>query len=913
MRLLLSVVSLALPLTLIHAEELLIDDFEYADEAAARAAWRPDEDSAPVGLMEREGGTGLRMDCPFTTDVRRSVYDRAVDLNLSRFGQFTLEYYIDNVGPLGGLTIYFRSGEGWYGAGLTGERGWNEVTVLKSAFNTEDDPAGWDQIDGIRLSQWKAGEGETFVAIDNLRAWSTDIAVILATRAIAAGGGEARSTETFDKAMQELLHSTGIITDLITDEDVIAGGLADRKVAIFPYSPLMDPGVLAATREFVAGGGKVFLFYTLDPGMAELLGVRSAGYKQRGDADPFAVVQFDAPGLEGLPAQMGQDSWNTNVPEPTRPDAKVIGWWANGAGVRNEAAMVLSDTGVYMGHVLTSADQETKQQVMTALLGAFVPDVWARKAEKALAAVGKVGPFETVDDLRAHVADYGEGAQALVDGGVQSLQAAQEALADGEAAKACELAATARAAMKEAYALAHRGRTGEFRAMWEHSGTGPYPEEGWGKALDILKANGINAIVPNLWWAGLAHYPSEYLPVAESVAKYGDQMEECVREAHARGIEVHAWKVNWNLGNAPQEFIDGLRAEGRTMVDVNGEPVDWLCPSHPLNYQLELDTMLEPVRKYDVDGIHFDYIRYLNEDVCYCPGCRERFQADTGLKVTDWPTECYSGDLHDPYRQWRCDQITRLVRATSEGSRKLKPWVKISAAVFSNYPSTRDSIGQDWLLWVKEGYLDFVCPMDYTDSNASYRRMVARQVAQVAGRVPLCPGVGASAPGQPSDMTIAQIEIARELGADGFTIFQLDRSKAVDHVPALGQGLLKPRTYTPVFAPELTFDILGEAAEDVGLLRLPKDTALEATVRLVSLGAHRVEATGLTGSVELQSTTGETLQELRAIPATPGDEARVEVRPREGRLRLAAVGELTLADGSTRPFMVRSAPFAFDR
>ncbi|MBM3502009.1 MAG: hypothetical protein FJX74_25430, partial [Armatimonadetes bacterium] len=452
-----------------------------------------------------------------------------------------------------------------------------------------------------------------------------------------------------------------------------------------------------------------------------------------------------------------------------------------------------------------------------------------------------------------------------------------------------------------------------FRAMWEHSGTGPFAEEGWAKSLDILQANGLNAIVPNLWWAGLAYYPSDYLPVAETVAKYGDQMEECVREAHARGIEVHAWKVNWNLGNAPQDFIDKLRAEGRTMVDVKGEPIDWLCPSHPLNYQLELDTMLEPVRKYDVDGIHFDYIRYLGEHVCYCPGCLERFQADTGLNVTDWPAQCYSGDLHDPYRQWRCDQITRLVRTTSEESRKLKPWVRISAAVFSNYPSTRDSIGQDWLLWVKEGYLDFVCPMDYTDSNSGFRRTVARQVAQVNGRVPLCPGIGASAPGQPADMTITQIEIARELGADGFTVFQLDRSKAVDHVPALGRGMLKPATYTPTFAPKIAFNLPGEPSEEDGLVHLPRGAQVEIPLRLVTLGASRSEVTGLAGSVELQTTTGDALGTLLALPPKAGDEATLSVKPRDGRLRLAAVGELTLADGSKRPFVVRSAPFAFDR
>jgi len=480
MRWLITLALLSVPLALLHADELVIDDFEYADDAAAQAAFPPDERSPAATVMEHDGGKALRMDCPFTQDTERSVYDRSVELNLSRFGQFTLDYYVDDPKPVGGFTLYFRSGEGWYGAGFSGEKGWNEITLLKSAFRTEDTPAGWDKITGFRLSQWKAGEGDTFVAVDNLKAYSTDIAVILATRAMEAAPSEARSVDQFDKSMQELLNDAGVVSDLITDEDVIAGGLTDRKVAIFAYSPAMDPEVLAATRQFVEGGGKVFLFYSLDEGMAELLGIRNAGWKQRGDADPFALVQFDAPDIEGLPAQVGQGSWNVNVPEPTRPDAKVIGWWANGEGQRGgDAAMVLSDTGVYLGHVLTDADRETKQQMMTALLGLFVPEVWSRKAGRALKDVAKTGPFETVDELRAYVAGYGERPQALVNTGVRSTQAAEQALADGDAAKACELAAAAHAAMREAYTLAHRGRTGEFRAMWEHSGTGPYPGD-WG-------------------------------------------------------------------------------------------------------------------------------------------------------------------------------------------------------------------------------------------------------------------------------------------------------------------------------------------------------------------------------------------------------------------------------------------------
>lgn len=897
---------------LIGADELLIEDFDYADAAAAQAAWRPGQGSPPIGLMDHNGGKALRIECPFTQNVERSVYDRDVELDLRRFGQFTLEYYVDDVKPLRGFTLYFRSPGGWFGAGFTGEKGWNEVTLLKSAFGTEGSPAGWDQITGIRLSQWKGAPGDTFVAIDSLKAYSTEIAVIFATRAMQAVPSEARSVEAFAEDMQELLNSAGIPSDLITDEDVIAGGLADRKVAIFAYSPSMDPEVLEQTREFVASGGKVFVFYSLDAGMGELLGVRSTAYKRREEGNPFARLTFEAGDIRGLPTEMRQDSWNINVPQPTRPDARIIGWWTDDEGRRSgDPAMILSDTGVYMGHVLTGVDRETKQRVMTALLGVFMPEVWVQKAKRSLKDLTRVGPFLTVEELRSHVANYGEPARALVEEGERTARGAQEALANGRAPEACELAAKAHQAFKESYILAHRGRVGEFRAMWEHSGTGPFPEKGWGHALDILKANGFNAIIPNMWWAGLAYYQSEYLPVSDKVAKYGDQIAQCVEEAHKRGIEVHAWKVNWNLSNAPQEFVDKMRAEGRLAVDVRGEVRRWLCASHPANFQLEFDTMLEVARKYDVDGIHFDYIRYQDDTICYCDDCRQRFEAEIGQKVANWPGDCYNGVLADRYRDFRCEQITRLVKTVSEEAHRIRPDLKVSAAVFADYPSCRRYVGQDWLLWVKEGYLDFVCPMDYTDNNAGFRRTVARQIAQVGGRVPLYPGIGASAPGQPSDMTIAQVEIARELGADGFTIFQLDASKAIDHVPAMGAALLVPPTYTPNFAPKVAFELPGEPELEDGAVHLPRDRTAQVKLTYVGTGSEKVRDVRM--GVELETTNGSRVREL--VPEGPITHGTREfsIEAQGGRLRIVARGVMVLADGSERPYVVRSTPFVFDR
>jgi len=117
-----------------------------------------------------------------------------------------------------------------------------------------------------------------------------------------------------------------------------------------------------------------------------------------------------------------------------------------------------------------------------------------------------------------------------------------------------------------------------------------------------------------------------------------------------------------------------LRAANRTQVSRDGLPIDWLCPSHPDNFALETNSMMEVVRNYDVDGIHFDYIRYPDSDYCYCPGCRDRFQSQTGQTVTNWPADVLAaGTLRNGYLDWRRAQITRLVAAVHSGVKALKP------------------------------------------------------------------------------------------------------------------------------------------------------------------------------------------------------------------------------------------------
>ena len=158
--------------------------------------------------------------------------------------------------------------------------------------------------------------------------------------------------------------------------------------------------------------------------------------------------------------------------------------------------------------------------------------------------------------------------------------------------------------------------------------------------------------------------------------------------------------------------------------------------------------------------------------------------------MINWPADCYRGPRRDEYRTWRCRQITRVVEAVSREAKRVRPGIKISAAVFGAYPSCRQAVGQDWVAWVKAGYLDFLCPMDYSASDDAFADLVAGQVSLVGGRVPIYAGIGATAVNPPmtARQVLGQIEKARSLGASGFSIFNLDGKTIETLVPEVGKG-----------------------------------------------------------------------------------------------------------------------------
>lgn len=326
-------------------------------------------------------------------------------------------------------------------------------------------------------------------------------------------------------------------------------------------------------------------------------------------------------------------------------------------------------------------------------------------------------------------------------------------------------------------------RANERRLAWCHRAWGMSDKASWDYTIRKLKQSGFTDVIPNMCRPGGAYYESNVLPVMPYVKEHGDQLEACLKACRKYGVKCHVWKVNWNIGKSHghvKGFVEKMRKAGRLAVDSAGKDTRWLCPSHPDNRRTEVDAMLELAAK-GVDGIHFDFIRYQWMNMCYCNVCKNAFEEKYG-KVPSWPKSVILdgdsrsiSDLQKKYVQFRCDNITAVVREVSEKVRREYPNVTISAAVLKRGgENDRVSMAQDWGLWCREKYLDFVCPMSYETSLPFFRRCIERAQKNAAG-VKCYPGIGYSVMkprGDKPAMLAEQVQAVRDAGFDGFTVFE---------------------------------------------------------------------------------------------------------------------------------------------
>ncbi|MEG4454399.1 family 10 glycosylhydrolase [Microcoleus sp. N9_A1] len=272
-------------------------------------------------------------------------------------------------------------------------------------------------------------------------------------------------------------------------------------------------------------------------------------------------------------------------------------------------------------------------------------------------------------------------------------------------------------------------QTAEFRAFWVDAFNPGFktPQEVTKLIADAQRAN-ANAIVAQVRRRGDAFYTSAIEPrtLDPNVPPGFDPLQDLIDKAHAAGIEVHAWMVTLPVvsgtklpaGHVWQQH--GPSAPGSdnwAMLTYGGEAQGYLDPGHPDALDYTVSVYLDLLKRYDVDGVQLDYVRYGGPTWGYNPTAIARFNQQTGRSGKPAPT--------DPaWMQWRRDQVTNLVRKLYVESLAIKPRVKITAATIAWGDGPKNDAGwyqtqpykevlQDWRAWLEEGIVDMAMPMTY--------------------------------------------------------------------------------------------------------------------------------------------------------------------------------------------------------
>ncbi|MCE9616372.1 MAG: family 10 glycosylhydrolase [Lentisphaerae bacterium] len=576
------------------------------------------------------------------------------------------------------------------------------------------------------------------------------------------------------------------------DEQVTEATLRDAAVVLLPYNAHLPDAEFQALQAFSRRGGRLVVFYGADSRLAQLMGFKLAPYLVAQREGQWSAMRFNAAAPAGTPPRVAQSSRNMRPALPASPQARVIAQWEDDRSrAGTEPAWVGSPQGFWMSHVLLDdGDDWNKQRLLLALIADGNPALLLTAARGYLdttASFRGTGNFDA--GLQAIAARGGSASTAAIGHARRFRTEAEASLAAGHAVAALDQAHEAVLARLQAYGATLAPRNGERVGVWDHSGAGLYPGD-WARTARELRDQGVTDIFVNTLWPALAHYASDVMPRSDTFRIHGDQMAACLAAAKPCGLTVHAWKVCWRVDNAASDLLARWRQEGRLQVTDAGESIPWLCPSHPANLQYEKDALRELLTRYAVDGVHLDYIRYRDSHLCYCTGCRQRFEEFTGRPVAAWPQDVRRAPLQGRFEAWRAGRVTRLVQDLSVFGRRLKPDLQISAAVYGRYPLCMRSVGQDWGQWLEKGWLDFACPMNYTPDLAKFTAWTREQTALPGGANRIWPGIGVTATECQLDAeaVLDQVAILRDVGAGGFVLFDLNQTLARDVLPILRLG-----------------------------------------------------------------------------------------------------------------------------
>jgi len=249
------------------------------------------------------------------------------------------------------------------------------------------------------------------------------------------------------------------------------------------------------------------------------------------------------------------------------------------------------------------------------------------------------------------------------------------------------------------------------------------------EAVQLCEESGMNTIFVVTWNKGYSIYPSKIMEDFCGVNIYPDYagrdpLKDLIEEAHKRNIKVIAW---FEFGFAASYNLKGghilkLKPEWKG-IDNTGSLVsknnfEWMNAFHPDVQNFVLSLILEVVRNYDVDGIQGD-------DRLPAMPVEGGYDDYT---ISLYKKEHNGNNPPTNYRdeewvQWRANLLTEFMGKIYQSVKGVKNNVIVSMAP-SIYPWGRDEYLQDWLEWVKRGYVEQIIPQLYRYDITEYKKLL---------------------------------------------------------------------------------------------------------------------------------------------------------------------------------------------
>lgn len=323
------------------------------------------------------------------------------------------------------------------------------------------------------------------------------------------------------------------------------------------------------------------------------------------------------------------------------------------------------------------------------------------------------------------------------------------------------------------------------------------------QAFQKFRQAGMNLIIFQVRGNGDAFYHSQYEPwsnlLSDSLGKNPgwDPLQFALQQAHDLGLELHAW-INtfpaWKAENPPpakSEPLHPLLAHPEWLVcDSAGMPMRpkagyiTFSPGNPHVQRHIHNVVFDIVENYDVDGLHFDYIRYPEgaDKLGYSHDSASVIRFGDSLQNSN----AYSRTV------WQREQVSQFLATAYNGITARKPWVKVSAAVLGHAHSAPwngfHSVYQDARRWLSTGKIDLLFPMTYTAMKhpiAPYTQAIEQwRTMRHLGRY-IIPGIAVYKLGRQYTIkeVYKQMELLREQEFPGMVFFAATNLlKALDKI-----------------------------------------------------------------------------------------------------------------------------------